>query len=426
MRRRTNNITKDIIPAFTVEDRKAYAATCDVIIKAQAQAQARIEGMAETIAAELYKVRSRKLYMLDIAGSYAENQFTEWAVNTFGMSRGSISDAVNTFARFKAADSTTIAEKWRGYTFSTLMRMKNLSDADIERVGITENMSRSQVTQAIEFLEILKLEDSRKTDLDKKLKRAEKRFSLLAGNEFRVADEIINELIPGYTDRFKNGTRTVEDMEQSLYILYSMLRFWKNGKNVKTAEDYKIAKAEEEAEELIEDTDVKKEVLVVVDMQKDFIDGVLGTKEAEAIVENVVEKIRSFEGEVVFTRDTHAENYMDTQEGRKLPIPHCIKGSEGWKLDQRLEPLCTAECKVFDKPTFGSVELAEYLKKQAPDKITLIGLCTDICIISNAIMLKAFLRETEIVVVESCCAGVTPKSHKNALEAMKMCQINVV
>lgn len=168
-----------------------------------------------------------------------------------------------------------------------------------------------------------------------------------------------------------------------------------------------------------------KQVLVVVDMQKDFISGALGTKEAEAIVERVAEKIRSFEGEVIFTRDTHAENYMETQEGRKLPVPHCIKGSEGWMLDRRLEPLCAERCKVFDKPTFGSVELAEYLRKMEPDKVTLVGLCTDICVISNAIMLKAFLTEAEITVVESCCAGVTPESHANALEAMKMCQINV-
>lgn len=170
---------------------------------------------------------------------------------------------------------------------------------------------------------------------------------------------------------------------------------------------------------------MKKEVLVVVDMQKDFIDGALGTKEAEDIVENVAEKIRSFDGEIIFTRDTHTEKYMETQEGRKLPVPHCIRGSEGWQLDQRLKALCTSDCKVFDKPTFGSVELAEYLRKQEPEKITLIGLCTDICVISNAIMLKAFLTETEIAVVESCCAGVTPESHKNALEAMKMCQITV-
>lgn len=170
---------------------------------------------------------------------------------------------------------------------------------------------------------------------------------------------------------------------------------------------------------------MSKEVLVVVDMQKDFIDGALGTKEAESIVENVAEKIRSFEGEVVFTRDTHEEDYLQTQEGRKLPVPHCIRGSEGWKIDSRLEGFCSGDSKVFDKPAFGSVELAEYLRKRAPDKVTLIGLCTDICVISNAIMLKAFLTETEIAVVESCCAGVTPESHTNALAAMKMCHISV-
>lgn len=170
---------------------------------------------------------------------------------------------------------------------------------------------------------------------------------------------------------------------------------------------------------------MKKEVLVVVDMQKDFIDGALGTKEAETIVDKVAEKIRSFDGEVIFTRDTHLEDYMETQEGKKLPVPHCIRGSEGWELDKRIQPLCTTGCKVFDKPTFGSVELAEYLQKQAPEKITLVGLCTDICVISNAILLKAYLTETEIAVAEGCCAGVTPQSHANALEAMKICQISI-
>lgn len=170
---------------------------------------------------------------------------------------------------------------------------------------------------------------------------------------------------------------------------------------------------------------MSKEVLVVVDMQKDFIDGALGTKEAESIVENVAEKIRSFEGEVIFTRDTHEEDYLQTQEGRKLPVPHCIRGSEGWRIDSRLEEFYSGDSKVFDKPAFGSVELAEYLREQMPDKVTLIGLCTDICVISNAIMLKAFLTETEIAVVENCCAGVTPESHANALAAMKMCHISV-
>lgn len=170
-----------------------------------------------------------------------------------------------------------------------------------------------------------------------------------------------------------------------------------------------------------------KNVLVVVDMQKDFIDGALGTKEAVEIVDNVAEMIKGFDGEVVFTRDTHFDNYLETQEGKKLPVPHCIKGSEGWKLDKKLEALRIDSMKIFDKPTFGSMELAEYLKSLTDlGSVTLIGLCTDICVISNALLIKAALPEVCISVVERCCAGVTPRSHKNALEAMKMCQINIL
>lgn len=169
-----------------------------------------------------------------------------------------------------------------------------------------------------------------------------------------------------------------------------------------------------------------KNVLVVVDMQKDFIDGALGTKEAAEIVDNVAELIKGFDGEVVFTRDTHFDNYMETQEGKKLPVPHCIKGSEGWEIDKKLAVLRPGGMKVFDKPTFGSVELANYLKSlDSLETVTLIGLCTDICVISNALLIKAFLPEVNISVVEKCCAGVTPESHRNALEAMKMCQIDI-
>jgi nicotinamidase-related amidase len=170
-----------------------------------------------------------------------------------------------------------------------------------------------------------------------------------------------------------------------------------------------------------------KNILVVVDMQKDFIDGALGTKEAVAIVDNVAEAIRAFEGEVVFTRDTHFDNYIKTQEGRNLPVPHCIKDTEGWQLDKKLEVIRTADMKVFDKLTFGSVELAQYLKSiNDLESVTLIGLCTDICVISNALLIKAYLPEVKISVIEKCCAGVTPDSHKNAISAMKMCQIEIV
>ena len=173
-----------------------------------------------------------------------------------------------------------------------------------------------------------------------------------------------------------------------------------------------------------------KNVLAVIDMQNDFIDGALGTKEAQAIVGNVVDCIKKYASEgaqVVYTRDTHFDNYMETQEGKNLPVPHCIKGTAGWEIREELKSLQKDDTRIFDKLTFGSVELAEYLKGiEGIESVTLIGLCTDICVISNAMVIKANLPEVQIKVVESCCAGVTPQSHKNALEAMKMCQIAVV
>ncbi len=168
-------------------------------------------------------------------------------------------------------------------------------------------------------------------------------------------------------------------------------------------------------------------ILIVVDMQNDFIDQALGTKEAVGIVENVAKKIRSFDGKVIYTMDTHLENYPETQEGKNLPVAHCIKGSKGWELSPELP--VGPDATIFEKPTFGSVELGRYLKKMAEETdieaIEIIGLCTDICVISNALLIKAFLPEVKISVDASCCAGVTPESHKNALEAMKMCQIGV-
>ncbi len=168
--------------------------------------------------------------------------------------------------------------------------------------------------------------------------------------------------------------------------------------------------------------------LIVVDMQKDFVDGALGTKEAVAIVPNVVEKIKAFEGKVLFTRDTHFENYMDTQEGHNLPVPHCIKGTEGFELIPEVKALCKSE--PIDKPVFGSAELGMLLQKadkeEPIESIELIGLCTDICVISNAFIIKAFLPEVPITVDASCCAGVSPESHLRALESMKTCQIKVI
>ena len=168
-----------------------------------------------------------------------------------------------------------------------------------------------------------------------------------------------------------------------------------------------------------------KKILGVVDMQNDFIDGALGTAEAVAILPYDKEKIESFDGEVLFTRDTHAENYMDTQEGRNLPVPHCIKGTAGWEIRAELDALRRTE--AIDKLTFGSRDLVDVLAREGEiESITFVGLCTDICVISNAMVVKAFYPEIPLIVDARGCAGVTPESHARALEAMKMCQIKVV
>ena len=166
-------------------------------------------------------------------------------------------------------------------------------------------------------------------------------------------------------------------------------------------------------------------ILVVVDMQKDFIDGALGTAEAVAIVPKVIEKIKEYENSdslVLYTKDTHFENYMQTREGRHLPVPHCIKGTEGHDIPAEI---LRGHDLIIEKPTFGSVELVEYLEKVDFDEIEFIGLCTDICVVSNALLIKARFPEREVSVDSSCCAGVTPATHEAALTTMRMCQINV-
>ena len=170
--------------------------------------------------------------------------------------------------------------------------------------------------------------------------------------------------------------------------------------------------------------------LIVIDMQKDFINGSLGTPEAVAIVDPVNQLVTTWNGPVIFTRDTHEADYMETQEGRNLPVPHCIRGTDGWQLEQGLQALCDSRKSIiFDKPTFGSVSLSAYLvemhAEEPIEEIVLVGLCTDICVISNAILVKAALPEVLVTVIANCCAGVTPESHARALDAMKMCQITV-
>lgn len=169
-----------------------------------------------------------------------------------------------------------------------------------------------------------------------------------------------------------------------------------------------------------------KKILIVIDMQNDFINGVLGTKEAVDIVDKVKEKIEEYRNDgnvILFTRDTHYENYLETQEGINLPVKHCIKGNKGWEISSELD---TKDSVIIDKPTFGSTKLVDIITNSYSDvEFELIGLCTDICVISNALLIKAYLPEAKITVDAACCAGVTPESHRNALSAMRMCHINV-
>lgn len=171
------------------------------------------------------------------------------------------------------------------------------------------------------------------------------------------------------------------------------------------------------------------DILIVVDMQADFVDGALGTKEAVAIVPKVVEKIKHFDGPIIVTYDTHGENYLHTAEGKLLPVAHCVKGAPGWELNGQVEAaLHGKRVTTVEKPTFGSVKLPEIVKNLSNGEdfsLELVGLCTDICVVSNALLLKAHFPEVPICVDESCCAGVTPATHDAALSTMRMCQITV-
>lgn len=173
-----------------------------------------------------------------------------------------------------------------------------------------------------------------------------------------------------------------------------------------------------------------KKILVVVDMQNDFVDGALGTKEAEAIVDSVVDKIKKFDGDIFATFDTHFEDYMNTSEGHKLPVPHCIRGTEGWKLNEKVQrALDEKDYTKVEKVTFGSVGLPQLIADTynvAEIEIELVGLCTDICVVSNALLLKAHFPEIKISVDSACCAGVTTEKHSAALETMASCQIDIL
>ena len=172
-----------------------------------------------------------------------------------------------------------------------------------------------------------------------------------------------------------------------------------------------------------------RDILLVIDMQTDFVDGALGSAEAVAIIPNVLREIAKFDkSNIIATRDTHPESYMQTREGKHLPVPHCIKDTDGWQIHPAIAPAIDG-CLVIDKPTFGSTALCEHIVKIAKNEeisVTLVGLCTDICVVSNAMLIKAALPEIEVTVVSDACAGVTPDTHTAALTTMKMCQINVI
>ena len=180
-------------------------------------------------------------------------------------------------------------------------------------------------------------------------------------------------------------------------------------------------------------------ILVVIDMQNDFINGALGTPEAMGIVDNVVKRIEDSEGEVIlFTKDTHQDDYLDTPEGKKLPVVHCIEGTDGWEINDKILAAWREhnntivfpglQDNTFNKPVFGSVELVNFLKTREAEitEIELLGVCTDICVISNGIMIKNTLPDVKLSVNSACCAGVTPESHTKALNVMEMCQIDII
>ena len=176
-------------------------------------------------------------------------------------------------------------------------------------------------------------------------------------------------------------------------------------------------------------------ILIVVDMQKDFVDGALGTPEARAIVPAVVDKINAYKARgdrIIATRDTHGEDYLSTQEGKNLPVVHCVKGTPGWELDAAVAEALPADAEIVDKPTFGSVRLAELIGRYAEGfgqenvHVELIGLCTDICVVSNALLLKAVFHEIPLSLDPRCCAGVTPEKHAAAIETMRSCQIQII
>lgn len=173
-----------------------------------------------------------------------------------------------------------------------------------------------------------------------------------------------------------------------------------------------------------------KKALIVVDMQNDFITGALANTEGQKIVPAIVKLVKNFDGDIIVTRDTHKDNYLNTQEGRRLPVVHCIEGTEGWQIVPEIQTALDAKpagtVTYIDKPTFGSIALGELVARKLYHAVELCGVCTDICVISNAMVIKACAIETNVAVYKDFCAGVTPDTHKTALDAMAGCQIDII
>ena len=170
--------------------------------------------------------------------------------------------------------------------------------------------------------------------------------------------------------------------------------------------------------------------LIIIDVQNDFVSGSLGTAEARQMLPALLKKASEFEGKIIMTKDTHGDDYPDTQEGKKLPVPHCVKGTAGWEFPEALEKIQKEkQAKVYEKSCFGSRELAEDIRRLYEegkiDSVELTGLCTDICVVSNALLIKAAAPELPVSVDASCCAGVTPQKHEGALEVMESCQVTI-
>lgn len=243
-----NNVIVETTIISTPETVQAYNNAVLTIMDSQAKA----DGLAERIAANLYYIREKKLYMLEEAGSFEEKKgFSEWAETVIGISAGTASDSANTFKRFGSLETMEIKPEYKAFAFSSLMKMKKLSDEEIARAGITPTMSRVQIIQAMEGLKVLQLEDKQKDEVQSALNLAIEQFRLIAGNKYKALAKVLEAAMPEYPEHVKDNVQTLPEMSQALEITRNMTDLWKHGECVKTLDEYKLAIAaiEDEQEE---------------------------------------------------------------------------------------------------------------------------------------------------------------------------------